>query len=285
MELFHPRLKFTVEVEEGNKLPYLDLLIIRNDDGTFDTDWYSKSICSNRMLNFASYHPYHQKKNTAFAFINRVLTLSEVRFHYNNKAKIIEILRKNNYPMELISQLFKQYYNRHKIKVESEKDGYRGLTFVKDLSENIKKVLKNDVSFNIAFKNSNTVRRMYRTGKEGTSVLEKSNVIYHIPCGSCNGAYIGQTGRKLGDRLKEHMRDCTKPPNTHMTALHEHHANLDHNFQFEEISILHHQHVYHKRLCLEGLYISGDESAVNIRSDTAHISHIYNFVIDKYSRM
>lgn len=98
--------------------------------------------------------------------------------------------------MELITQLIKKYYNKQKEKVvyENEKEGYRGrgLTYVKGLSENIKKALKNDITFNISFKNSNTIRKVtkvYKNGKDGTDFLNKSNVIYHIPCGSCSGTY------------------------------------------------------------------------------------------------
>ena len=31
-------------------------------------------------------------------------------------------------------------------------------------------------------------------------------MMYKIPCGSCGKVYIGQTGRKLGIRLKEHQK-------------------------------------------------------------------------------
>ena len=34
-----------------------------------------------------------------------------------------------------------------------------------------------------------------------------ANVIYYITCTYCNKLYIGETGRRLGDRFREHLRD------------------------------------------------------------------------------
>ena len=35
-------------------------------------------------------------------------------------------------------------------------------------------------------------------------------VIYCITCALCNKLYIGETGRRLGDRFREHLRDVEK---------------------------------------------------------------------------
>ena len=37
-----------------------------------------------------------------------------------------------------------------------------------------------------------------------------ANVIYCITCKLCNKLYIGETGRRLGDRFREHLRDVEK---------------------------------------------------------------------------
>ena len=37
-----------------------------------------------------------------------------------------------------------------------------------------------------------------------------ANVIYCITCTYCNKFYIGETGRRLGDRFREHLRDVEK---------------------------------------------------------------------------
>ena len=37
-----------------------------------------------------------------------------------------------------------------------------------------------------------------------------ANVIYCITCTLCNKLYIAETGRRLGDRFREHLRDVKK---------------------------------------------------------------------------
>ena len=34
------------------------------------------------------------------------------------------------------------------------------------------------------------------------------NVVYLIKCTGCNKVYIGETGRRLKNRIYEHKRDC-----------------------------------------------------------------------------
>jgi len=36
---------------------------------------------------------------------------------------------------------------------------------------------------------------------------EKTELIYRIPCKNCPSSYIGETGRTLGLRMKEHRKE------------------------------------------------------------------------------
>ena len=58
---YHSRLKFTFELEINNTLPFLNLLIIKNQDGILVTNWFRKNTFSGRYLNFLSNHPFKQK--------------------------------------------------------------------------------------------------------------------------------------------------------------------------------------------------------------------------------
>lgn len=61
---YHPKLKFSIEIEQDNKNPFLDTLIIRENNQLI-TDWYRKPIRSDVYLNYHSHHPLSQKVNTA----------------------------------------------------------------------------------------------------------------------------------------------------------------------------------------------------------------------------
>ena len=55
---YHSRLKFTYELETDNALSLLNLLLLKNQDGTIETNWYRKNTYSGRFLNYLSNHPF-----------------------------------------------------------------------------------------------------------------------------------------------------------------------------------------------------------------------------------
>lgn len=55
---FNVNLKFTVEHENNCRtIPFLDVRLTRNNNGTITTNWYQKPTNSWRFLNFKSNHP------------------------------------------------------------------------------------------------------------------------------------------------------------------------------------------------------------------------------------
>ena len=49
----HERIKFTTETPEENQLPYLDALVMLQEDGTLKTKVYRKATHTNQYLHFA----------------------------------------------------------------------------------------------------------------------------------------------------------------------------------------------------------------------------------------
>ena len=52
----------------------------------------------------------------------------------------------------------------------------------------------------------NTLRQLTVDPKDPIPKEDKAGVVYQIPCSNCPQTYIGQTGRTLGQRLKEHKK-------------------------------------------------------------------------------
>ena len=69
-----------------------------------------------------------------------------------------------------------------------------------------------------AFKSSGLITRLECTlsgPKRSIKITDhftctSTNVIYCITCTLCKKLYIGETGRRLGDRFREHLRDVEK---------------------------------------------------------------------------
>jgi len=57
----HNRLQFTLETG-GKRLNFLDMIII-NNEGTIEFDWYKKPTFSGRLLNFFPTIPPHKKRS------------------------------------------------------------------------------------------------------------------------------------------------------------------------------------------------------------------------------
>jgi len=58
----------------------------------------------------------------------------------------------------------------------------------------------------VGFHPLNTLRLMLSRPKDVIPDIQKSGVVYKIPCASCPASYIGQTGRRLQQRLDEPKR-------------------------------------------------------------------------------
>ena len=57
-----PHIQFTVEEEsEDRLLPFLDMELCRDSDGTVTTLVYRKATHTNQYLSFASHHPFKHK--------------------------------------------------------------------------------------------------------------------------------------------------------------------------------------------------------------------------------
>ncbi|XP_072759915.1 uncharacterized protein [Anoplolepis gracilipes] len=97
----HPRLKFTLEVENDNIINFLEIAI-STFNNKLEFDWYHKPTFSGRYLHFLSLHPECQKKGTIFGLVDKAITLSHPKHHQKNIILIINILVKNGYPLKFI---------------------------------------------------------------------------------------------------------------------------------------------------------------------------------------
>ena len=84
-------------------------------------------------------------------------------------------------------------------------NAYVTIPYVKNTSESIKRNLA-PLGIRTFFQPTNTLRQVLVCPKDPVLKENRSGVIYQIPCSRCPQTYIGQTGRTLGQRLKEHQR-------------------------------------------------------------------------------
>ena len=87
--------------------------------------------------------------------------------------------------------------------------GQVSLPYVAGLSEAYARLLKKH-RIQSCMKPYNTLRENLVHPKDKRDITENAGVLYNIPCKQCPRVYIGETGRRLGVRLKEHRDDVEK---------------------------------------------------------------------------
>ena len=75
------------------------------------------------------------------------------------------------------------------------------MPYVKHLSESIRRILS---LLKTCFRPHRTLRQALVNLNDRIPFQHKAGVIYRIPCNGCPRVYVGQTGRRLAQRLKEH---------------------------------------------------------------------------------
>jgi len=108
-----------------------------------------------------------------------------------------------------------------------------------------------DTNIIIAFKTTNTIQQ--QLSKENTN-RTNPNGIYKLQCNTCNRVYIGQAGRSINIRYKEHIRYIKY--NNPQSAYAAHILQNRHEYgpQEETLQLLKHCHKGTRMTCWENLY-------------------------------
>ena len=73
------------------------------------------------------------------------------------------------------------------------------------MSERIARILRPH-NITVAHKPSTTLRDVLTKVKDPSPINSRAGAVYEIPCAECPASYVGETGRTLECRIKEHKR-------------------------------------------------------------------------------
>ena len=276
----HPNIKFTEEKEKvinenKSELPFLDVLVTRDEEKGLETSVYRKKTFTGTYLHWNSLTPREYKIGLINCLIDRAQRIcSNEALLKIEIAKIKKILTKNEYPTKVVRNTIQRYFSRKqhpKTKIDTSYDVpkkkvflvlpyYKGADEIK--SQLTKYVEQNylAVDFRFAFKAHSTLSRCL-SFKDKINQHMKSKIVYQINCLDCKKFYIGKTKRQLGVRVKEHRIEESSSVHKHMIA-------DNHRIDWDEIKIIDSARDDRRLLLKEMLHINKLKPELNIQKSS-----------------
>ena len=228
----HPSIKFTLEMQKEDKtIPFLDVLLIIQEDGSLGHKVYRKPTHTDRYLHYNSFHHPSIKNSVCKTLINRAKTICEVDNIEGELEHLRSVLKMNGYPKKFIDNAMK---TRQHVREKAEYQSSVSLPYIGSASHKIERILK-EAGIQLYHSSENKLFRSLCTHKDSVNEFQKPGV-YRIPC-ECGLVYIGETGRNLSLRLKEHKTNCEKAE-LEKSAVAKHSWTNDHRIKWNEASIL-----------------------------------------------
>ena len=140
-------------------------------------------------------------------------------------------LKMNGYPKKFIDNAMK---TRQHVREKTKYPSSVSLPYIGSVSHKIERILK-EAGIQLYHSSENKLFRSLCTHKDSVNEFQKPGV-YRIPC-ECDLVYIGETGRNLSLRLKEHKTNCEKAE-LEKSAVAKHSWTNDHRIKWNEASIL-----------------------------------------------
>ena len=132
--------------------------------------------------------------------------------------------------------------------------------------------------------------------KDKITQEKKCDVIYEIPCQSCNKTYIGETGRMFSTRKKEHQKECEKETAGTLTralrqkatqenlksAISDHCKRENHLMDWEKAKVIHRENNRFQRWIRESVEIRKRGPKTMNRDEGAYLlAHTWDAVLLK----
>nr|XP_054921432.1 uncharacterized protein LOC126519934 [Dermacentor andersoni] len=229
-------LGFTLEIIQDNNLQFLDLCLTFQDEHVC---WHYSPRAKKPLLEYSSCHSKLVKRGIAYSTLRSAITKSCPHNMQQSFSQQIERLKKASYPVHLLSltceKLVKWVKSPGKKQEKQKKETkFAVVPYIHRLSHGLRNVANRyDVStvFSAPRKLSNMCplinRRLEQEGKKRKDDCGVKHVSPLVPCNTgivyqipleCGKAYIGQSGRCINIRLKEHKHSLNNPNASHLAA-------------------------------------------------------------------
>ena len=250
-------IQFTLEEENNGQLPFLDTVIIR-DNNTVKFKVYRKPTNKDDLLHYYSAHDTRTKSGVLLGFFLRALRICSSDFLENEFEYITETFRKLKYPKGFIIKTKEKALDIHSAQKAKKKTKYI-LVPNSNIIPLINTFLKNTDTTLI----TSAGTKIRNLVKESNYTANENSLVYQIPCSGCDTSYFGETGRGLEIRLKEHKADMRHHRKTNALVCHA--EEKDHLPEWKNVKILKKDITKEQRKAVEAAYITKNKNNINKR--------------------
>ena len=271
----HPQIKFTMETESENRLPFLDMIINRytlNEVNYFSTCVYRKPTFFAIGLSFYSFCPLKFKINAICTLVHRAFKIcSNHLYLYDEIGFLKKYFYDNGYPKFLVDSVIVRTLGKILDFVPQNISVDRKIIFVSlpfygekwcsDLKHDLTQLISKfypQFDVKLIFCNNFTIGSLLRT-KEKLPVHMQTGLVYKYACEGCNTFYLGQTAKAAKTRWSQHLgvscrteRLLGAPP---YSAIRNHAELSGHRVLMKNFSIIAKASSDFDRKLLESLYI------------------------------
>ena len=271
-------IKFTMEIEEDNNLPFLDVLLTKENDGTLAHQVYRKKTHTDKYIHSDSHHHPAQKIGVINTLAIRAKRISDTAHLDQELEHLVNVFKGNGYNEKQIRNTIR------KSQVQRQREGrnddnvlkYIKLPYIQGTTDKIANILRKK-QIKVAFSPPNTLKGMLDHAKDQTDP-RKNKGVYSIPC-DCGKVYIGETGRSIQTRLKEHNADITHN-RAKQSALAEHSVASKHHISLENAKVIINIEHYTMRRIREAIEIEKHPNNLN-RDDGWKLSKSWAPIINR----
>ena len=239
----NPDIQFTKEIEENGKIPFLDCLVI-HDNNKLRTTVYRKPTHTDRLLDQLSYNPTAHKATTVKTLTRRVNRQLSWRNETPGTRFPEKQLQRGLYSTQH-SQKHWNWWDNQQTDSCHNNDYTLHQRYFWDYSTDLT-VLRHP---SVARKLITTLRRILTNVKGRDQPCDRQGAVYRIKCADCQATYIGETGRNLNTRLTEHKRATKNGDISNHIA--EHHRLTKHKIDWDTAECVTYSTNYQQRLTLE----------------------------------
>ena len=217
-------MQFTLEHEQDGEIAYLDTLVIRKEIG-FKFKIYRKTTNKEDYVHFYSGHSERVKSGIVIGFFLRALRICDQEYLNDEIEHIYNTFMRLKYPKGfLIKQREKAERIRKKKKTTnrntSKTERRSWITIPNSKSAEVISRTLEKAGTKVSMTSGRKTKEILERKPNQTSDTTPKSVVYEIPCGGCRKSYVGETGRGVKTRLKEHRSDAKYHRTSNAIILH-----------------------------------------------------------------